>query len=131
MQGGARIAGQVTPFAELMRRRLFAEHLGLSATDPLLGANRPASWLQGLWRPGAKSALDHLKAATQQALAGFVLEYPTEDGGWLDTPRKHLAALGVNLKPSEAVIRPLARTRKFHFATGLWDKTPELEDIRQ
>ena len=130
--------GTVAPFAELMRRRLFAEHLGLvdaagvpNPNDNALNHGPEHKWLEELWRPAAKEALKHVQAAKRAALPGFVLEYPKEDGGWLDTPRKHLAALGVHLKPSEAVIRPITGTRKFYFSTGKWDKIPELEDIKQ
>ena len=131
--------GAVSPFAELMRRRLFAEHLGLVDTngnlDPdhhqALNHDRQFKWLKELWRPTAKLALDHVKAARREPLHGFVLEYPKEDGGWLDTPRKHLAALGVHLKPSEAVVRPITGTRKFDFSSGKWDRFPEREDIKQ
>jgi len=130
--------GAVTPFAELMRRRLFAEHLGLvdangipNPNDKALNHGPEHKWLKELWRPTAERALKHIQAAKRVALPGFVLEYPKEDGGWLDTPRKHLAALGVHLKPSEAVIRPITGTRKFYFSSGKWDKMPELEDINQ
>jgi hypothetical protein len=51
--------------------------------------------------------------------------------GLVDTPRKHLAALGVELTSSKAVIRPITGTRKFHFSTGKWDVMPEREDIKQ
>ena len=130
--------GAVNPFAELMRCRLFAEHLGLvdaagvpDPKHPALGHERRHKWLRELWRPTAQRALEHVKAARREPLHGFVLEYPKEDGGWLDTPRKHLAALGVPLKPSEAVVRPITGTRKFDFSSGKWDKFPEREDIKQ
>jgi hypothetical protein len=85
-----------------------------------------------LWRPRANSALEHVKNASRDALHGFVLEYPKEKGGCLDTPRKHLAALGVKLKPvNAAVVRPITGSRKFHFKTGKWDAKRELEDIKQ
>jgi phosphatidylserine/phosphatidylglycerophosphate/cardiolipin synthase-like enzyme len=130
--------GAVSSFAQSMRRRLFAEHLGIlkadgtpNPEDPSLMHGPEHKWLAQLWKPAAKRALEHVQAAKQEPLPGFVLEYPKEDGGWLDTPRKHLAALGVHLKPTEAVIRPITGTRKFYFSTGKWDRTPELEDIRQ
>ena len=130
--------GSVNPFAQLMRRRLFAEHLGLvdangipNPQDPNLVHGPEHKWLKELWRPTAERALAHVKSATRADLRGFVLEYPKEDGGWLDTPRKHLAALGVELTPSKAVIRPITGTRKFHFSTGKWDVIPEREDIKQ
>ena len=129
--------GAVTPFAEQMRKRLFAEHLGLidQATgkpDPNhqdLQHDATHDWLNQLWRPSADTALKHVKAANKTPLHGFVLEYPKEDGGCLDTPRKHLAALGVNLKMSETKVRPITGTRKFHFDEGKWDKFPEVEDF--
>ncbi|MCM3874151.1 MAG: phospholipase D-like domain-containing protein [Pyrinomonadaceae bacterium] len=131
--------GAVTKFAQLMRRRLFAEHLGIvdqvtgipNPEDPRLAPGPEHKWLRDLWRPAAESALKHVKNATRADLHGFVLEYPKEKGGCLDTPRKHLAALGVELKPSKAVIRPITGTRKFHFSTGKWDVKREREDIKQ
>jgi phosphatidylserine/phosphatidylglycerophosphate/cardiolipin synthase-like enzyme len=127
--------GAVTPFAELMRRRLFAEHLGLVDADgnpnpdhERLGPARPDRWLD-LWNPLADGALAHLKLGKREPLPGFVLKYPAEDGGWLDTPRKHLAALGVNLKLGQAVVRPITGTRGFDFFSGKWSKTPEHEDL--
>jgi phosphatidylserine/phosphatidylglycerophosphate/cardiolipin synthase-like enzyme len=128
--------GAVTPFGGLMRRRLFAEHLGIVANgipnpnDSALAPGPEHKWLKQLWRPTAERALSHVKAAKREALPGFVLEYPKKDGGSLDTPRKHLAALGVHLKLSEAVVRPITGTRKFHFSSGKWDIIPEREDIR-
>jgi phosphatidylserine/phosphatidylglycerophosphate/cardiolipin synthase-like enzyme len=128
--------GVATPFGELMRRRLFAEHLGLvdahGDPDPnheRLGPARPNRWLD-LWNPIADGALAHLKLGKREPLPGFVLRYPEEDGGWLDTPRKHLAALGVNLKLGEAVVRPISGTRGFDFFSGKWSKLPEHEDFK-
>jgi phosphatidylserine/phosphatidylglycerophosphate/cardiolipin synthase-like enzyme len=130
--------GAVTQFAQLMRRRLFAEHLGiidvngnLNPEDESLKKGPEHKWLTELWRSKAKLALEHVQQAKREDLHGFVLEYPKEDGGCLDTPRKHLAALGVTLKPfNAAVVRPITGSRKFHFSTGKWDKMPELEDIK-
>jgi phosphatidylserine/phosphatidylglycerophosphate/cardiolipin synthase-like enzyme len=129
--------GTVTPFAQLMRRRLFAEHLGivdtagiLNPADQSLAPGPEHKWLDNLWRPKAQAALEHVKNGTHADLPGFVLEYPQEDGGWLDTPRKHLAALGVELGFNKAVVRPITGTRGFHFSTGKWDIKPTREDIR-
>ena len=131
--------GAIHPLAELLRRRLWAEHLGLlddTTGDPNPqhpDLNHPPGfrWLELLWRPSAAAALEHVKAGKAQRLKGFVLEFPREDGGTLDTPRKHLAALGVKLKPfNEAPIRPLTGTRKFDFPTGKWAKDTEHEDIK-
>ena len=129
--------GQPAPFAELMRRRLFAEHLGLVGVDGKPdpghgGLDQPPAgggWL-GLWRPMAAEALRHVTEARHEPLNGFVLEYPKEDGGWLDRPRKHLNALGVNVKLPGGLIRAVTGTRGFNFGTGEWNATPELEDIK-
>ncbi|HKE60337.1 MAG TPA: phospholipase D-like domain-containing protein [Pyrinomonadaceae bacterium] len=130
--------GAINPFAQMMRRRLFAEHLGIvdaskqpNPNDDSLKPGPEHKWLRDLWRPTAASALEKVKNAVHGDFPGFVLEYPKEDGGWLDTPRKHLAALGVELTPSKAVIRPITGTRKFHFSTGKWDAMPEREDVDQ
>ena len=132
-------AGAINPLAEKLRRRLWAEHLGLlddntgepNPDHPDLNHPRSFRWLELVWRQSAAKALEHVKAGTKERLKGFVLEYPKEDGGSLDTPRKHLAALGVKLKPfNQAVIRPLTGTRKFEFSTGKWDKGTEREDIQ-
>jgi phosphatidylserine/phosphatidylglycerophosphate/cardiolipin synthase-like enzyme len=122
--------GTVNPFAQLMRRRLFAEHLGLPTDDERLANGPEFKWLDLLWRPEAKGALTHVQDGRRAKLPGFVLEYPQEDGGWLDTPRKHLAALGVELAYDKAVVRPMTGTRKFHFSTGKWDVRPTIEDVR-
>lgn len=130
--------GAITPFAQLMRRRLWAEHLGIPKTGPL-NANDPSlmhgpdhKWLINLWRPFAAAALKHVREAKREDLPGFVLEYPKRDGGCLDTPRTHLAALGVELKPiTKAKIRPITGTRGFVFSTGKWKKMREREDIKQ
>jgi phosphatidylserine/phosphatidylglycerophosphate/cardiolipin synthase-like enzyme len=125
--------GAISPFAEKMRRRLWTEQLGIQKDLPVdpLAHGPDHKWLPNLWRPAAVEALKHVQEARRKDLPGFVLEYPKEDGGCLDTPRKHLKALGVELKPSKAVIRPITGTRKFNFSTGKWDKRPELEDIKQ
>lgn len=129
--------GAVTEFAQLMRRRLWAEHLGIGQTTipdhehPDLAHGPDHKWLENLWRPHAKKALEHVQKALRDDLHGFVLEYPKEDGGCLDTPRKYLAALEVKLKPvNESVVRPITGSRKFHFSTGKWDKAHEREDIK-
>ena len=129
--------GAVTEFALQMRKRLFAEHLGL--VDPLtlqpnpehpdLKHDRTHDWLK-LWKKQADDALNHVKAGKKTPLNGFVLEYPKEDGGCLDTPRKHLKALGVNTDLRKGVIRPITGTRRFHFKDGKWDRKLEREDFK-
>ncbi len=130
--------GTITTFAQLMRRRLWAEHLGIpktgppNANDSLLMHGPDHKWLDTLWRPAALSALQHIREARREDLPGFVLEYPKEDGGCLDTPRKHLAALlEVKLNVATSKIRPITGSRGFTFPTGTWRKMLEREDIKQ
>src|SRR5262249_11056598 len=70
--------GAGAPFAELMRRRLFAEHLGLvdangdpNPDDDALNNGPEYKWLTKLWRPTAEQALKHLQTAKPEALHGF------------------------------------------------------------
>jgi phosphatidylserine/phosphatidylglycerophosphate/cardiolipin synthase-like enzyme len=112
--------------AERLRRRLWAEHLGILGSDGLpnpdddrLKDTGNTKWLP-LWKLAAKNALDHVKSGTPTPLPGFVLEYPAEDGGSLDTPRKHLAALGVPLDLDAPKVRPIGVTRAFDFYSGRW-----------
>jgi phosphatidylserine/phosphatidylglycerophosphate/cardiolipin synthase-like enzyme len=138
--------GAITPFAQFTRRRLWAEHLSILKNGvpdhehSSLAHGPDRDWLK-LWRDVAGRALEHVQKAKREdfhGLApgdggpGLVLEYPKEDGGCLDTPRKHLAALGVKLEPiNQAVVRPITGSRKFHFSTGKWDKKQLTEDIKQ
>jgi hypothetical protein len=129
--------GAIAPFAQFARRRLWAEHLGILKDGvphhehSSLAHGPDHDWLK-LWRSVAERALEHAQKAKREDFPGFILEYPKEDGGCLDTPRKHLAALGVTLKPiNQAVIRPITGSRKFHFSTGRWDKKQLTEDIKQ
>ena len=130
--------GAITPFAQFTRRRLWAEHLGIlkngvpNHDDSSLAHGPDRDWLTFLWKPAAERALKHVKEAKREDFPGLILEYPKEDGGCLDTPRKHLDALGVKVKPiNQAVIRPITGSRKFHFSTGKWDKKQLIEDIKQ
>ena len=129
--------GAITTFAQFTRRRLWAEHLGIlkngvpNHEDSSLAGGPDRDWLNLLWIPAAKRALKHVKEAKREDFPGLILEYPEEDGGCLDTPRKHLDALGVKVKPiNQAVIRPITGSRKFHFSTGKWDKKQLIEDIK-
>jgi phosphatidylserine/phosphatidylglycerophosphate/cardiolipin synthase-like enzyme len=109
---------------ERIRRRLWAEHLGLhdnaGQPDPAATAltMTPTTKFLPLWRQAAKASLDHLKAATPAERPGLVLEYP-EDGG-PTTPRKHLAELGIPLDEKVSKIRPIEATRSFDFFSGRW-----------
>ena len=122
----------VTP-AELTRRRLWAEHLGIldgagkpNPSDGFLSDTPMTKWVP-LWQQEAKKALDHLKVGTREPLPGFVLEYPTDAGG-VDTPRRHLEKLGVTLDLGAPVVRPIGVTRAFDFFSGRW-KVPNREDF--
>jgi hypothetical protein len=122
------------PVANLLRRRLFAEHLGLLGADgqpdSRLNTRPTNGWLAGLWNPLAKAALQHIKEARRANLPGFVLEYPP-DAGSLTSPRKHLAALDVDVnKINDAVVRPIRAPRAFDFSSGKWSRIPELEDFK-
>lgn len=119
--------------AERLRRRLWAEHLGMVGSDGLpdptdsrLVDTPTTKWLP-VWKQAATGALTHLKNGTATPLPGFVLEYPPDAGG-LVTPRKHLAALGVPLDLAAPKVRPIGVTRAFDFFTGRW-KLPNREDF--
>ncbi|HEU4330377.1 MAG TPA: phospholipase D-like domain-containing protein [Lapillicoccus sp.] len=119
--------------AERLRRRLWAEHLGMVGADgnPRPEDNRLAGtattkWLP-LWKKAAADALTHVKNGTAAPLPGFILECP-EDAGGLVTPRKHLAALEVPLDLSAPKVRPIGSTRPFTFYSGRWG-VPNREDF--
>jgi phosphatidylserine/phosphatidylglycerophosphate/cardiolipin synthase-like enzyme len=118
--------------AERLRRRLWAEHFGVQtngALDPthnFLEQTPGTKWvpfLKGL----AEKARAHVAAGTAAPLPGFALEY-TSAASEHDTPRRHLAALGVPLGLPGAIVRPIGRTRAFDFFTGRW-KDPNREDF--
>ena len=109
--------------AGVLRRRLWAEHLGFSKPDgtpdpdaPELLAPPPGGWLD-LWRSRAEQTLRRLVDHPAQPQTGLarVLPWPTDDTTH-KTPRDHLAALGVH---TQAIV-PLKSTRKFDFRTGNW-----------
>ena len=123
-----------TGAVDLLRRRLWAEHLGFGPPggppDPghprLLVSGLPAGgWLQ-LWKDRAKEKLDALllAPAQSQATLAHVLPWP-EENSTFKTPRKHLNALGVKTHR----IVPLKGTRPFLFDDGDWEegKNPEMD----
>jgi phosphatidylserine/phosphatidylglycerophosphate/cardiolipin synthase-like enzyme len=111
--------------AERTRRRLWAEHLGIP-DDAALAMSPGKKWVP-FWKQRAMAALQHVQAGNRTALPGFVLEY-TAAASEHDTPRKHLAALDVELDLARPVVRPIGRTRAFDFFTGRW-KAPNREDF--
>lgn len=119
--GGAHPA---SPLVDLVRRRLWAEHLGFLGTGgtPDPGDSRltrplaTTDWLD-LWTREASKASDHVTDGRSDALPGFVLDYPDKDGGSLKEPAQHLRALlGVELR-----VRPIGTIRSFDFFTQRWE----------
>lgn len=111
-----------SPLVDLVRRRLWAEHLGLlgpggtpNANDSDLTKPITTDWL-ARWRQQAQAALQHVKDGRAQALPGFVLEYPEGDAGALQEPRRHLAAL----VKDPLRVRPIGTIRPFDFFSQRW-----------
>ena len=141
------VAGQpASGIVDLMRRRLWAEHLGYRVAPDVPDINAPAiltpppgGWLK-LWSDRAEALRQQLINHPDEPQDGMakVLAWPTDDTT-RDYPRKHLEALGV---PSFKVV-PLKSTRAFQFADdprfgphpgqkykgGLWrdDSTAEMD----
>lgn len=111
-----------SPLVDLVRRRLWAEHLGLLGPGGTPNAGHSdltkpiaTDWL-ALWRQHATAALQHVKDGRAQPLPGFVLEYPTGDAGALQEPRRHLAAL----VKDPLRVRPIGTIRPFDFFSQQW-----------
>lgn len=110
--------------ADVLRRRVWAEHLGFSTPtgepDPdapaLQSTTPPTDWL-ALWSSRAKATLQQLIDHPTQSQAGMarVLPWPDDDSTH-KTPGDHLRALKVR---THAVV-PLKSTRAFDFRTGQW-----------
>lgn len=103
---------------ELLRKQLWAEHLGYTQSDNTpdkdhrdLQQADAMGWL-GLWQRRATEKLQQLreKPAQSQAALAHVLPWPEKNSTY-KTPRIHLNALGVR---THAVV-PLKSTRKFVF----------------
>ncbi len=104
-----------TGAVDLLRRRLFAEHLGFADEfEPTLQSPGSQGWLK-LWQERASEKLERLWDAPAQPQAGLghVLPWPSPNKTY-DTPRKHLNALGV---ATHAVV-PLRSTVPFLFKEG-------------
>jgi phosphatidylserine/phosphatidylglycerophosphate/cardiolipin synthase-like enzyme len=121
------VGGQpATGVVDLLRRRLFAEHLGFAGeNEPTLQSPGSQGWLK-LWQERASEKLERLlnEPAQSQAGLGHVLPWPSEDSTY-DTPRKHLNALAVLTHR----IVPLRSTRPFLFKDGVFKPgaTPEMD----
>lgn len=123
-----------TDAVDLLRRRLWAEHLGFERSPgvpelneqawpaPSVLANGPLQ----LWKERAQKKLDALliSPAQSQSGLGHVLPWPDQDSTF-KTPRKHLNALDVKTHR----IAPLKGTRPFLFDEGDFEegKTPEMD----
>ena len=94
-----------------LRRTLWAEHLGLTPTDPAL-SNRPADgWLR-LWRDAASAKLAGLRSTPPTRHRSRVLEWLPEK-----SPVEYLRRAGANV----AALNVLAQVRSFDFTTGNWE----------
>jgi phosphatidylserine/phosphatidylglycerophosphate/cardiolipin synthase-like enzyme len=108
---------------DLLRRKLWAEHLGYRDSSGALDTtaadlrHRPnEGWLQ-LWTNRAKGTLSQLLNDPTQPLTGSaqILPWPT-DNTTHKTPRDYLQTLGIQ---SYAVV-PLKGTQAFDFKKGEW-----------
>jgi len=110
---------------DILRRKLWAEHLGFvdaqGAIDPtapeLQLQNRPPGGWLSLWRDRADATLQQLRAHPAQSTARMarVLPWPSDDATHKE-PRDHLSALGIR---AHAVV-PIKGTRPFDFKKGDW-----------
>jgi phosphatidylserine/phosphatidylglycerophosphate/cardiolipin synthase-like enzyme len=113
---------------ERLRRRLWAEHLGVlgpdllpNPGDSLLADTATSQWLR-LWKGVAADCLAHVREGRPGPLPGFVLEYPP-DAGRLTSAAEHLEALDVPLATKPPKVRAVQVGRAFDFLTGRW-RTP-------
>jgi hypothetical protein len=111
---------------DILRRKLWAEHLGYVDSAGLLDINaadlksRPTDGWLALWANRAKGTLTQLiNDPTQPPASGTVLPWPS-DNTTHKTPRDYLDTLGIQ---SYAVV-PLKGTRVFDFKSGEW-KNPD------
>ena len=114
---------------DILRRKLWAEHLGFLKTDgtpdiaaeSLQVANKPGEgWLK-LWADRADAMLQHVINTPAQSSnnKARVLPWP-KDNSTHKTPRDHIDALGV--APDRIYrVAPLKSTAKFDFKSGTWD----------
>lgn len=111
-----------TEVVDVLRRKVWAEHLGFSSggvldiTHPDLRSLTLGGWLE-LWAKRSDATLRQLQDHPAQSIDGMarVLPWPTDDETH-KTPRKHLEAL--DIKSFKVV--PLKSTREFDLETGRW-----------
>jgi phosphatidylserine/phosphatidylglycerophosphate/cardiolipin synthase-like enzyme len=107
----------------LLRRRLWAEHLGFESPPGVLNPNDPAlaapptgkGWAE-VWTETALTKLNSLKTNPTVPVLADILPWPDVDKTF-DTPRKHLEAL---LGQTIIDFDPIKNTRLFDFETGKW-----------
>lgn len=113
-----------TEVVDVLRRKLWAEHLGFSSggaldiTAPELMNPPQGGWLER-WNELSGLTLRQLQDHPRQSIDGMarVLPWPTDDETY-KTPRKHLDALGIK----SFKVEPIRKTRQFYFKTGDWKK---------
>jgi phosphatidylserine/phosphatidylglycerophosphate/cardiolipin synthase-like enzyme len=115
-----------TTAVDLLRRRLWAEHLGLAGpTDPQLDTAPAGGWVE-LWRTQADAKLAGLKTNPGTVLPPAILPWPDVDET-LNHPREHLAAL-LGEEQAALAVDPISGTRRFQFKLGTYrDKTAEVD----
>jgi phosphatidylserine/phosphatidylglycerophosphate/cardiolipin synthase-like enzyme len=105
----------VRDLAAGLRRRLWAEHLGLAEADVV----RPEGGWAVLWREAAERKLRGLREAPSEPVTSRILPFP-RDGArvprGLERATAYLRALGV----STAGLDVRQRLRSFRFDTGTW-----------
>ncbi|MGH3972201.1 MAG: phospholipase D-like domain-containing protein [Pseudonocardiaceae bacterium] len=129
------IAGEPpTPAVDILRRHLWAEHLGLedsagvpNINDPFLAVPPAGGWVQ-LWHSRAAEKLNALKTNPGSPIRIRILPWPDVDET-LNFPRAHLAELLE--KDLDALdVDPIIGTRRFSFKKGSWrDDTVELDPL--
>jgi phosphatidylserine/phosphatidylglycerophosphate/cardiolipin synthase-like enzyme len=110
--------GVTAAHVDRLRRRLWAEHLGLKPGSPELRKRPDGGWLS-LWRERAEHKVRRLRDAPGEPVAARVLPFPHEGHRFpADTHRSpaYLGALGID--PSSLDVRQ--HFRSFSFATGTW-----------
>jgi phosphatidylserine/phosphatidylglycerophosphate/cardiolipin synthase-like enzyme len=116
-----------SPVISLLRRRLFAEHLGIEVGD-VPSTNDPAKGWTDIWNDQwfqERNSLDNEPVGTQSS---HILRWPDADRT-LNQPREHLAEV---LKRDQADLRidPIKASRRFRFKEGTWrDDGPEVDPV--